>query len=83
MKTEPDKEPTDPLPALTYDMLDGCDRSGEDSEAWLWDNHPRLVELLGRLVAVGNPHSKFSCSEFHELHDGVMDVMRQLYTGRK
>lgn len=29
----------------------------------------RFKELLGRLVAVGNPHSKFSASEFHELHD--------------
>lgn len=32
----------------------------------------RLNELLERLVAKGNPHSKFSASEFHELYDGVI-----------
>jgi hypothetical protein len=37
--------------------------------------NPRLSELLDRLVAPGNPHSKFSASEFHELHDAVRGII--------
>lgn len=34
----------------------------------------RFRELTERLVAVGNPHSKFSASEFHELHDYIIQL---------
>lgn len=46
--------------------------------AWFDAEYPRLSELMARLVAVGNPRSKFSASEFHELHDDVFDVILKL-----
>lgn len=39
---------------------------------------PRLHELMERFVAVGNPQSKFSASEFHEVYDGVYDRLEKL-----
>jgi hypothetical protein len=38
----------------------------------------RYKELADRLVAPGNPHSKFSCSEFHELYGFIMEDQEKL-----
>lgn len=37
---------------------------------------------MGRFVAAGNPHSKFSCSEFHEVYEGVMELNEERNAAR-
>jgi hypothetical protein len=34
----------------------------------------RFRELTERLVVPGNPHSMFTASEFHELHDYIIEL---------
>ena len=34
----------------------------------------RFIELTDRLISVGRPADHFSCSEFHELYDGIKEL---------
>jgi hypothetical protein len=37
----------------------------------------RFKELTDRLVESGNPLNKFSCSELHELYDGIKELEKE------
>ena len=38
----------------------------------------RFEELTERLVAAGRPADHFSCSEFHELYDGIEEQQAEI-----
>jgi hypothetical protein len=48
----------------------------------------RFRDLTDRLISVGRPADHFSCSEFHELHDGIKELeaeikkLKQMSTNR-
>jgi hypothetical protein len=43
----------------------------------------RFKELTARLVAPGNPHSMFTASEFHELHDYIIEMSKKKSNSNK